>query len=104
MKKLMGLQLIFLIGFLLFLIGAIVFYLEDYLTIVVINIIVAILVLGYWMKKNKQLKKSLSLDYDTLFTIGLVLLIVGLASQSSVIWILGLIFFLIGMGNKVQKK
>lgn len=99
-------QALMLVGFVIFLLGAIVFVALGQLVLGIANIIIAGLFLyGFANKKDtKLLDDYKSMNYDTFVIMGFIFLIVGLASGGSALWILGLIFVAVGLGGKTNKK
>lgn len=61
------------------------------------------LILGIWMLIYSR-KRKYEPDYYTFFIIGLVWLPFGVVTGNSMFWILGVVFFVIGLANKNKWK
>ena len=61
------------------------------------------LILGIWILIYYR-KKKYEPDYYTFFIIGLVWLPLGIATGNSTFWILGAVFFIIGLANQRKWK
>ena len=61
------------------------------------------LILGIWTLIYSR-KRKYEPDYYTFFIIGLVWLPLGIATGNSTFWILGIVFFIVGLVNKDKWK
>ena len=72
---------------------------------ILISVAVAIVVLGilaiFFIKAREGKHK---VDYYSLFIIGVIWVAVGILLNNSVLWILGFVFFVIGLANKDKWK
>lgn len=75
------------------------FYLMTSVAAIIIILLIAYLVL---LKKGKIQQKEP--DYYTFFIMGIVWLVIGIPTENSVLWIIGLVFTLTGLANKNKWK
>ena len=71
------------------------------LWIVLATIIILGIIAIFTIKKSKKPHEP---DYRTFFILGLVFFVIGLGSQNSAMWIIGLALFTIGITNKDKWK
>lgn len=72
---------------------------------ILIFVAVAIVLLGVlaiFFIKSKEGKHKV--DYYSLFLIGLIWVAVGIPLKNSALWIVGVVFFIIGLANKEKWK
>ena len=70
---------------------------------ILVSVLVLIILLGVIVIFAFKGKKR-PIDYYDLFKIGIIWVIIGIPLRNSVLWILGLIFMLVGLVHKKQWK
>ena len=71
--------------------------------LILIALVIVILgILAIFFIKAKEGKHKV--DYYSLFIMGVIWLVVGVLLNNSILWILGIVFFVIGLANKDKWK
>ena len=73
-----------------------------WILIAVALVIIVLGILAIFFIKAKEGKHKV--DYQSLFIMGVIWLAVGILLDNSVLWILGIVFFVIGLANKDKWK
>ena len=69
--------------------------------IIAIGVLLILLAVFAW---RVSMKNKIPMDYYTLFTVGLVWLLLGIAMGISALWSVGLIFIIIGLAHRKEWK